>query len=430
MAKATGSAVTSVGLGDVDAPDSAARTRPTPIELGLLTGGIDRHYSFGLSMALVSKGIRVDVIGSDGVDSAEMHTTPGLNFLNLQRSSAPGASLAKRISWLLGYYARLIRYSWIARPKIFHILWNNKLQYFDRTLLMLYYKLLGKKVVLTAHNVNAAKRDANDSRLNRLSLKMQYRLADHVFVHTQKMKTELVEEYGVRTRAVTVIPYGINNAVPYTGLAPAEAKERLGLGRGDRAILFFGNLRPSKGLEYLVTAFQLIAPRHPGYRLIIAGEAKKGSEQYMWNIQEAINGDISRNRVIQRIGFVPDIETEVYFKAADVLALPYTDIFQSGVLFMGYAYGLPAIASDVGSFREDVIEGKTGFVCRPHDPVDLATTIEKYFESDLFKSLDSRRPEIRDYTNRVHSWDVVGEMTRDVYTRLLEPSRFGVPSSQ
>ena len=58
-----------------------------------------------------------------------------------------------------------------------------------------------------------------------------------------------------------------------------------------------------------------------------------------------------------RIESVPDAETELYFKAADVLALPYTHVFQSGVLFLGYNFGLPVIASDVASLREDVVEG-------------------------------------------------------------------------
>ena len=68
--------------------------------------------------------------------------------------------------------------------------------------------------------------------------------------------------------------------------------------------------------------------------------------------------------MILKIEYVPDAETEVYFKAADVLALPYTHIFQSGVLSLGYGFGLPVIAADVGSLKEEIIEGKTG-LCVP-----------------------------------------------------------------
>jgi glycosyltransferase involved in cell wall biosynthesis len=123
---------------------------------------------------------------------------------------------------------------------------------------------------------------------------------------------------------------------------------------------------------------------------------------------------------MQKIQYIPDEETELYFKAADVLALPYTYIFQSGVLFLGYSFGLPVIATDVGSVSEEIIEGRTGFLCKSCDPVDLGKTIEKYFESDLFRNLDNRRQEIRDYANAKHSWDIVGEITRKLYAQLLE----------
>ncbi len=430
MAKATQPAITSAKNGDLAGPYSAVQPQPTEIEVALFTGGFDRHYTFGLTMALISKGLRLDVIGSNRVDRPEMHTTPGLNFLNLQGNNSPGARIRWKVFRVLAYYARLFRYALAARPKIFHILWNSHLKYFDRTLLMLYYKLLGKKIVLTAHDVNAARRDGHDSALNRLSLRTQYQLADHIFVHTEKMKNELLEDFGVRGRAVTVIPYGINNAVPNTDLTPAQAKQRLGIGSGDRTILFFGGLRPYKGLEHLVAAFQLIAPKNQGYRLIIAGQRKRGFERYLRDIQEAIAADCSRDRVVQRIEHVPDREMELYFKAADVLVLPYKDIFQSGVLFLGYSFGLPVIASEVGSLREDVIEEKTGFVCRPRDPVDLARTIEKYFDSSLFKSLDIRRQEVRDHASRTHSWDAIGETTREVYLRLLHGPGPSLPNDQ
>ena len=53
-------------------------------------------------------------------------------------------------------------------------------------------------IVRTLHNVNAGKRDAEDSRLNRLTLRIQYRLADHMFVHTDQMKRELIAEFSER----------------------------------------------------------------------------------------------------------------------------------------------------------------------------------------------------------------------------------------
>jgi glycosyltransferase involved in cell wall biosynthesis len=401
---------------------SASASAPTPpveIEVGLLTGGIDKPYAFGLAMALISRGVCLDFIGSDEVDSPELHISPNLRFLNL-RGRQGDASLATKIRRILSYYGRLLRYAAVARPKIFHILWNNRFQIFDRTVLMLYYKLQRKKIAFTAHNVNAGKRDSKDSFINRLTLRIQYQLADHIFVHTGMMKSELIRDFGVREGTVTVIPFGINNSVPHTAdLSPEQAKQRLGIRDGERTILFFGRIGPYKGLEFLVAAFQQIVAGNGDYRLIIVGRPKRGDEKYLDEIQKKINRDVKPGRVIQKIEFVPDEETELYFKAADVFILPYTEVFQSGVLFLGYSFGLPVIASDVGSLRDSVVEGRTGLLCKPCDPVDLARAIETYFESDLFKTLATRRQEIRDFANQRHSWEIVGRITTDIYATLL-----------
>jgi glycosyltransferase involved in cell wall biosynthesis len=388
--------------------------------VALLTGGFDRPYVFGLSQALLSQGIRLDVIGSDDVDGPEMHRTPRLSFLNFHGTQRKDLTLARKLSQVLALYAQLCGYAFGKKAKVFHILWNNKLQLFDRTILMLYYKLCGKRIALTAHNVNAGKRDANDSALNRITLKIQYQLADHIFVHTEKMKAELVADFNVRESAVTVIPFGINNAVPDTDLTSTEAKHRLGIRDGERTVLFFGIIGPYKGHDLLFAAFQKVAGGDTAYRLVIAGKPRGGCERYLKEIQEAVGRYEYRERVIFKIEYIPDAETELYFKAADVLVLPYTQVFQSGVLVLGYSFGLPVIATDVGSFRDDIVEGKTGFLCRPCDPSDLAGTIQRYFESDLFKDLSARRQEIKDYSRARFSWDVVGQMTRDVYTALLD----------
>lgn len=392
---------------------------PIGTDAVLLTGAQDRHYAFGLAMALVSQGVCLDIVGSDEIDSPEMHTTLGLRFLNLRGDQRRKVAQRRKISRVLLYYARLIRYAVNAKPKIFHILWNNKFEFFDRTLLMLYYKLLGKTIVFTAHNVNIAKRDLCDTLPNRLTLWIQYRLSDHVFVHTDQMKRELVEGFGVRETAVTVIPYGINSAVPETDLTAAEARRRLGISDGDRTILFFGAIAPYKGLDLLIDAFRRLRTGKAVYRLIIAGRPKRGWEEYSREIGHAIRTGACSESIIQTNGFIPDEEIELYFKAADVLALPYRRVFQSGVLFLGFKFGLPVVATDIGSFGQDIIEGRTGYVCKPADPADLAKAFETYFSSELFRRLDSRRRDIREWMSARHSWDVVARMTRDVYAELL-----------
>jgi D-inositol-3-phosphate glycosyltransferase len=389
------------------------------IQVALHTGGFDRPYAFGMAMALASRDVSLDVIGSKEVDSPEMHTTPKLKFLDLQGDPREKVSLPKKLLRVLMFYARLSRYAARSEPKIFHILWNNKVLLFDRTLLMLYYKVLGKKIVFTAHNVNAGRRDGNDSALNRWSLRIQYRLADHIFVHTPSMKDELLRDFGVRPEAVSVIPFGINNAAPQTGLTPKEARQSLGIAPADRTILFFGAIRPYKGLEHLVAAFQQIAPKDQRYRLIIAGESKKESVDYLRDIQRSIETHPSATRIVQKIEFIPDAETELYFKAADLLVLPYTLVFQSGVLFLAYSFGLPVVATDVGSFRDDVIEGQTGYLSPSCAPADLAKTIETFFASDLFETLERRRQDIREFALARNSWSVVGEKTCAVYASLL-----------
>jgi glycosyltransferase involved in cell wall biosynthesis len=390
----------------------------TQCKVALLTAGRDKPYALGLASALISRRMSFDYIGSDAVDSPKLHDNPYLRFLNF-RDQREGVGSIDKVSRVLAYYWRLVRYAARPQPKLFHILWNNKFEIFDRTLLMLYYKLMGKRLAFTAHNVNAGKRDSNDTWLNRLSLRVQYALADHIFVHSERMKSELVSEFFVGASKVSVIPFGINNTVPNTELTSEEAKQQLGVSIDDKTMLFFGNIAPYKGLEYLIAAFTEVVRKDPNYRLIIVG-GPKGSEDYWRQIERTITRSGVRDRIIERIEYIPDEQTEIYFKAADVLVLSYTHIFQSGVIFLGYSFGLPVIAADVGSLNEEIIEGKTGFVFRSQDSSDLAKIIRRYFESKLFGELESRRHEIKEFANERYSWDKVAAITTTVYSNLLE----------
>jgi glycosyltransferase involved in cell wall biosynthesis len=398
------------------AGQTARRDKSRP-SVCLLTGGGDTPYAFGLSTALDAKRITADVIVGHELDIPSLRDRPYLNVLNLRGDQRPEAGVVSKVSRVLVYYARLLRYAISSNARIFHILWNNKFELVDRTVLMLFYLALGKKVVLTAHNVNAGRRDGTDGVVNRLTLKMQYRLAHQIFVHTDRMKQELRSEFGVRDDAVTVIPFGINNAVPDTALSSEQARRQLGLAPADKVLLFFGNIAPYKGLEYLLHAFSMLLAQHPDYKLVVVGRPK-GPVQYWEQLRETIAA-IDPSRIVQKIEFVPDEDTEIYFKAADVLVLPYTEVFQSGVLFLGYGFGLPALVADVGSLRDDVIEGQTGYVFAPCDVNDLARSAREYFAGELYRDLSHRRPLIRQHVLEHHSWDVVAGITEGVYSALL-----------
>jgi D-inositol-3-phosphate glycosyltransferase len=284
-------------------------------------------------------------------------------------------------------------------------------------LLMLYYRCLGKHVVFTAHNVNAASRDSKDTWLNRASLRAQYRLCSRIFVHTELMKRQLIEGFGVAPERIIIIPYGINITLPAAGMTQTAARRRLGLRPDDRVLLFFGQIAPYKGLDYLIDAVARLSGEDK-LRLLIAGKVKQGWGHYWSAMQRAIaNADI-QERVLEHIHFIPDDEIEQYFAAADVLVLSYTEIFQSGVLFLAYSFGLPVVATNVGSLKESIIEGRTGFVCQPRNAADLADTIGRYFSSDLYRNLATRRADIRALASQRHSWKTVGEITAAAYVAL------------
>jgi D-inositol-3-phosphate glycosyltransferase len=390
--------------------------------IALLTGGDDRPYALGMAAALVGQGISVDFIGSNKLDAPELHRTPLIAFLNLRGDQSEDAPFCRKAVRILAYYVRLIKYVVQSEARIFHILWNNKFEHFDRTLLMLYYRFFRKRIVLTAHNVNMRKRDGRDSWLNRLSLGVQYRLCHHILVHTAAMKDELVADFGISSLRISVIPFGINNSCPTTELGRRQARERIGVAIDEKALLFFGQIAPYKGLEYLIDAFSEIVRLEAGYRLIIAGKVKKGYLDYWNDIESKIAVSKIRRQIIERIEHIPDEDVEVFFKAADVVVIPYVKIFQSGVPFLSYSFGLPVIATDVGSLRNDVAEAKTGFLCRAKDPADLATAIKTYFASDLYQNLEERRSQIREFANKRNSWKRVGEILDEVYRLVLRNS--------
>jgi glycosyltransferase involved in cell wall biosynthesis len=171
-------------------------------------------------------------------------------------------------------------------------------------------------------------------------------------------------------------------------------------------------------LEYLIQALAIAKNRLKNFRLIIAGSLKK-NDSYWNHIQQLIDSENLNDNVIEIIQYIPDEDIEIYFKASDVLILPYLYIFQTGVLFLSFQFGLPAICSDVGCIKEDINKGQNGLLCNPRDSKDLAKKIEAFFDSDLYTELDLRRDLIKEAALAEHSWDSIGLTLLEVYKDIL-----------
>lgn len=391
------------------------------LKISLLTGGQDIHYALGLLSGLVFKDIKVEFIGNNSMEQAEITKSKNVIYYNLRGDQSPNAPIEKKIIRVLKYYFKLIIYAARTDSKIFHILWLNKFTYFDRTVMNVYYKILGKKLIFTAHDINYRKLIGKDSLFNRLTLKFLYEIVDHILVHTEKMREELINDYKIKKEKISIIPFGVNEVIPNTNLTREEAKEKLNLEKDKNHILFFGNIAPYKGLDQLIKAMVHLKGR--SIKLIVAGRIKKDCQEYWNEIQKMINDFDLSGYIIKRIEYIPEEEAEIYFKSVDALVMPYRYIFQSGVIFTAYHFGLPVIATDVGSLKDDIIEGKTGIVCRANDSEDLAKKIKTYFESDLFKNLERKREEIIRYAKEKYSWEKAGGKTYEVYKKLTS---FGI----
>src|SRR5215469_18849325 len=102
------------------------------IAVSLLTGGGDKPYAFGLATELIRRRITLDLIGSDDLDCPDFRDKPRVHFLNLRGDQRTEVSFAKKILRVLAYYIKLIGYALTAKSNLFHLLWNNKFQSFDR----------------------------------------------------------------------------------------------------------------------------------------------------------------------------------------------------------------------------------------------------------------------------------------------------------
>lgn len=379
----------------------------------------DFSYLYGLVNGLSKiKDISIDIIDSEQsiAPFKGLHQVKVFTFILPYKKTL---NIFYRIYRVFSPYVQNIIYAIKTDSKIFHIQWFNRIHWIDKLILINVYHLLNKKIVYTAHNVNTLARNNKDNAWNRFTLKYFYSKVDHIIVHNNKSKKELIEDFLVKEDKISVIKFGLNIFTPKKGLGKNEARSKLNLPLNKKIILFFGAINVYKGIEYLLEAYLKIKSESDNFHLVIAGENR--DNEYFQKIKSIINNNFSDNSLTVNFSYINDEDIEYYFSSADCLVLPYKSISQSGVHFLSYSFGLPVIATDVGSFKdEDIIEGETGFICEAENSEDLKNTLIKYFNSDLYKNLELYRGKIKSWAGENYNWDNIAVKTFNCYMKLYK----------
>lgn len=266
----------------------------------------------------------------------------------------------------------------------------------------------GKKVVLTLHNVLPHEQGRAKRWLNA----MVFSLADHVIVHSAAMKDGLLRAGRFKEPQVSVIPHGILTPPAAGNTSPAEARAELDLPAEAQVVLYFGNIRPYKGVDTLLEAFQIISQKLPEAVLLIAGQPWMDWKPYQARIASLGIG----SRVKTRLGFVPFDRVHLFFAAADVVALPYTHFdAQSGVAAMALASSRPTVVTDVGGLPDMVPDPR--LIVPAGDPPALADAVCRVLADPVLRRELSEKTAV---AAQAFSWDRIAAQTAEVYRALLD----------
>ena len=192
----------------------------------------------------------------------------------------------------------------------------------------------------------------------------------------------------------------------------SKLKSDLGIGEDRQILLFFGYVRKYKGLDVLLEAFPKILESHPNTFLLIVGEFYDSPDPYK-NIITKYKID-DRVKIINE--FVPNEEVYKYYRASDVVVLPYRSATQSGILNIAYGFNKPVIVTDVGGLAEFVVEGKTGFIIKPGFPQEIAEAYDKFLASQADVNFAQNIIE----HNRENSFNNLPEVIRKIIDDIKE----------
>ena len=357
-------------------------------------------YDRALAASLARAGAEVELLTSrflyGPVPPAEGYAVRECFY---RRSAARGLDApARRAFKLVEHLPDMLRLRRTADADILHYQWLT-LPALDASLLP-----PRRPRVMTAHYVLPPR----PSRRQLTAARRSFGAMDAVVAHSEHGARRLRELVGIDPGRVRVIHHGAFDyltRLPEERPLPAELE-----GAEGPVILFFGLLRPYKGIDTLLEAFRRIE----GAELWIAGNARMELEPLRRLAAEAPG----RVRFLTR--FVEDAEIPPIMRRADVVVLPYRDVEHSGVLYAALAFGKPLVLSAVGGFPE-VGAGGVARLVPPEDPAALAAALAELVGEE------AARAELGEAAARAaagsYSWDEAARQTLALYEELLEARR-------
>lgn len=264
-----------------------------------------------------------------------------------------------------------------------------------------------KKIILTVHNVKPHEQGF----IKNLANKSVCKLPNHFIVHSEDNKKQFSKIHKIQADKITVIPHGVLSPDTQTSLSQADARKKLNLPTDSQVILFFGLIRPYKGVDVLIDAFESVHNKFSKARLIIAGKSWEQWDKY----QEIIDRKKLQPYIKCDLRFIQEDEIETFFKSSNVVVLPYKNFdSQSGAGSLALSFGKALIVTNVGGLTE-LVKNKDA-VCPPNDPGILAGKILKIFND---KKLQNQLGNDSEELAKKLSWESIGKQTLDVYRKLI-----------
>lgn len=381
-------------------------------------GGL-AHYAYNLSCALAERGHAVTLVTAAAYELEGQTALPSnvqlvktiARFTNGVGRTLPGfaLSLARKVEAVFDAVA-VTALSRRLQPDLIQLHCTNPIAFLFLALL----RLLGPPVVYTAHVVTPHER----IRFQDTIYRRIHRLPDLIVAHSEFDRTRVLEEFGVEPRRVTVIPFGEFGFFERGRELPDRkvARRDLGIGPQEPVALFFGYIREYKGLDLLLEAWPQVATASPAARLIVAGDPVRLSPARSGQLEAWA----ARVGAVCRFSYIPFSEVTSYFVAADVLVMPYRQISQSGVLFLGLSLGVAVVATSVGGLPEILRDGDSALLIAPESPSALADALIRVLgDAGLRARLADGGRRVADQ----HSWQSIAGKTERAFARLTEGCR-------